>query len=159
MYQLHVWAENLAWYGARELIDPKVTAETWCINEMKNLQISKEGHLWECTYKCFVFVRLSSPRFIPSYTGSPPVSLLSARSNQYSFERPPSDGGMRPVNRLEFKDLQAECNDQSYFTETNGRHITRSMTRWNHTKGVGWKVVYMNVIPDGATYVWSNRGL
>lgn len=58
------------------------------------------------TYKCFVFVRLSSPGFVPSNTGSPPESLLSARSNQYRFESLPSDAGMEPLNLFEFKDLQ-----------------------------------------------------
>jgi hypothetical protein len=60
-----------------------------------------------CTYKCFVFVRLSSPGFVPSNTGSPPESLLSARSNQYSLESLPSDAGMEPLNLFEFIDLQA----------------------------------------------------
>jgi hypothetical protein len=60
-----------------------------------------------CTYKCFVFVKLSNPGFVPSNMGSVPVSLLSARSNQYSFERLPSDAGMEPENLLEFSDLQA----------------------------------------------------
>jgi len=32
------------------------------------------------------------------------VSLLSARSNQYSFERLPSVAGMEPENLLEFSD-------------------------------------------------------
>jgi len=58
-------------------------------------------------WKCFVFVRLSNPGFVPSNMGSSPVSLLSARSNQYNFERLPSDAGMEPENLLEFSDLQA----------------------------------------------------
>lgn len=32
-------------------------------------------------------------RFVPSNMGSPSVSLLSARSSQYSFDRLPRDGG------------------------------------------------------------------
>jgi hypothetical protein len=44
---------------------------------------------------------------VPSNTGSPPESLLSARSNQYSLESLPSDAGMEPLNLFEFIDLQA----------------------------------------------------
>ena len=35
----------------------------------------------------------STQRFVPSNMGSPSVSLLSARSSQYSFDRLPRDGG------------------------------------------------------------------
>jgi hypothetical protein len=43
------------------------------------------------------------------------VSLLSARSNQYSFERLPSDAGIEPVNLFEFIDLQAWNTMDSHF--------------------------------------------
>lgn len=59
-------------------------------------------------YKCWVLVKLSSPRLVPSDIGSDPESLLSAKSNQYKFERLPNVGGMLPVNLLEFKDLQKQ---------------------------------------------------
>ena len=45
VYQLHVCTENLARYGARKLIDPKVTAETWCIHEKQTIFRHQEGHL------------------------------------------------------------------------------------------------------------------
>ena len=81
-----------------------------------------------CTYKCFVFVRLSSPGFVPSNTGSPPESLLSARSNQYSFESLPSDVGMEPLNLFEFIDLQAwnTMTNLSFFPHHSGSEGKKS---------------------------------
>jgi hypothetical protein len=81
--------------------------------ECSNIKESKFSRI--CAYKCFVFVRLSNPGFVPSNTGSSPVSLLSARSNQYSFERLPSDAGIEPVNLFEFIDLQAWNTMDSHF--------------------------------------------
>lgn len=94
-----VWCQRVDWSrsGCQNMV------YTW--GDAKSSDI-KKYHFGECTYKCFVLVRLSNPGFVPSKMGSPPVSLLSARSSQYSFERLPSDGGMPPVNLLEFNDLQ-----------------------------------------------------
>lgn len=48
---------------------------------------------------------MSRPGVFPSEIGIGPSMLLSARSSQYSLDRLPMAGGIRPVKRLEFRDL------------------------------------------------------
>lgn len=80
-----------------------------CEEEIFRLQ---ESLFEECSYKCNAFVRLSNPGFVPSDMGSSPVSILSAKSSQYSLDRLPSDAGMGPLNLLEFKALHEEYNEK-----------------------------------------------
>jgi hypothetical protein len=62
--------------------------------------------LLDITYKCFVLISRSSPGDAPDEMGIVPVSWLSARSNQKSFESKPIEAGIFPVNLFEFSVLK-----------------------------------------------------
>jgi hypothetical protein len=165
MYQLHVWAENLARYGARELIDPKVTAEAWWKHEMQNLQTSKK-----------VSFVLTSALYLSDY---PAQDLFHHTQEVLRWAYCQQD-----QTSIALKDHQemvvcdrwigwsSEICRKSAMTKLILRKpiadITSSMTRWNpkwtldwskHCNLLGWKVVYMNVISDGENYAWLKSGL
>ena len=165
MYQLHAWAKNLARYGARELIDPKVTAETGCIHEKQNLKMSN---------KIIYENVLTSALYLSDY----PAQDLSRHIQEvlrWAYCQPDQTS-------IALKDHQvmvvwdrwigwsSKICRQSAMTYliARDRHITSSMTWWNLTWTLDWskrcnllgfKVVCMNVISDGVNYAWLKRRL
>lgn len=61
------------------------------------------------TYKGFVRTSMSRSSIVLVETGMLPRSLLSAKSNQYKLDKFPIEGGISPLNKLEFRDLHLEC--------------------------------------------------
>lgn len=61
-------------------------------------------------YKCFAWVSMSRPGVLSLETGISPVSLLSAKSSQYSFAKLPMEAGIWPINLFELSDLYRKEN-------------------------------------------------
>ena len=111
MDQAHMWVENLDRYGAWKLIGPHVAATKWCTHiyflkttpegerctHISSSAVGKKNHIpgfnKNSLTSALYLSDYSTQRFVPSNMGSPSVSLLSARSSQYSFDRLPRDGG------------------------------------------------------------------
>ena len=48
---------------------------------------------------------MSRPGVLPREIGRGPLSLLSAKSNQRSFDKLPTEAGIGPIKLFKFKDL------------------------------------------------------
>lgn len=48
---------------------------------------------------------MSRPGVLPWETGRGPLSLLSAKSSQRSFDKLPTEAGIGPIKLFKFKDL------------------------------------------------------